>query len=464
MAQSQYFQQFATTNENDDVPQGFLATETRNLLNIVKLRELYRFKSHLVHYRYDFTPKVECSIAELAWGFVKDPWNAVAVAENLERILPDIRDEAPVFVREWENIDIHTNATMEMISETTTVEYYDDYDNYEDVPALEEVQEDPYADMPGLEEVQQGEQEMPVLEDDDSYSRYSAELDNLLQELDAIVISGSKTPVPTANFDVDRIPTEIEVERFYVTEEVNTIESVPDQFSIPESNYDNLLVRVFTVQELKKHAGADLANPTLVPENQCFYVTKAATFAGSVWSEIMDRFPNINYKYEDEWSVFVFSKRANGTIRPAKLIEDYTPMSNYQERLAVNGEVWLLLLETPEPKENEVVIYKKWFYKHWFYFQGFQVAQYSKLLSDVFPSKTYSSVFEEICSLYGDHRDRIDHLETNETIDMSELYSGDIVIYTKQPSTPSPYMSEIPSDEDIKSTFANIAKSVAMRN
>ena len=108
------------SNQNFEI----IRDETAKLLEIIKLKELFRFKEFLVHYRYDFTPRIECSISELAWGFVKDPWFANDVAQNLEHILPDIRDEPPAFVKEWEETSDFApdRCTMEVIEETVTVE------------------------------------------------------------------------------------------------------------------------------------------------------------------------------------------------------------------------------------------------------------------------------------------------------------------------------------------------------
>jgi hypothetical protein len=54
---------------------------------------LYRYKSALVHYRYDFTPRVECTVAELVWGFIRDPCYANQVTEKFIKYMEENKDE-----------------------------------------------------------------------------------------------------------------------------------------------------------------------------------------------------------------------------------------------------------------------------------------------------------------------------------------------------------------------------------
>ena len=487
---SQHIKKYTAPNDdelNQNVRPGIVEMETKNLLAIIKLRELFRFKQFLVHYRYDFEPKVECTIAELAWGFVRDPWFADAVADNLAQILPDIRDEPPVFVQEWENLgteDTHaSSATMEIFSEYTTIDYAEldlppplisdndsdsdsDSDSYSDMPPLirdcggsrdcrncdsneleegevREIREDmthPEVKEDTLESLLA---ELENTQVDSNYEQqneqqninidYSKQIEGLyteylLHKFDGEnEITDSKKKLNDSIAELYRTadmnspqterktetPVEIDVDRYYVAEEAQMIQDLSPTPSyvvnVPakRNGDDNVLVRVFTVNELKRYSGPDLADPKFVPESQSFYMPKNATWGESVWEEFGYR-TNIVDSWDD-WSVFVFSKRGNGTIRPSHLIDEYTPLSVYQKKLDVAGEVWLLLLETPEPKRDEIIVYKKWLYKNWCYFQGFQVTKMTDLLKNVFP-KSYISLFEEVCAINNDHRDRIDKL------------------------------------------------------
>ena len=72
--------------------------ETQLLTKIIKLKDLYKFKTCLVKYGTDLKPHREYTIREFVWGFIKDPSLANEVAISLEAALVDIRDEPPTMV------------------------------------------------------------------------------------------------------------------------------------------------------------------------------------------------------------------------------------------------------------------------------------------------------------------------------------------------------------------------------
>jgi hypothetical protein len=72
--------------------------ETLLLKKIIKLKDLYKFKSCLVKFGLDLKAHREYTIREFVWGFIKDPSLANEVAIRLEDILPDIRDEQPTLL------------------------------------------------------------------------------------------------------------------------------------------------------------------------------------------------------------------------------------------------------------------------------------------------------------------------------------------------------------------------------
>jgi hypothetical protein len=525
--------------------------ETQNLLKIIKLRELYRYKDVLVHYRYGFTPKQECSIAELAWGFVKDPWCANEVASKLKTLLPDIRDEPPVFVREWENLETST-ATMEITSETTVIDLSSHIFNplilpldmmntepvmihspapldneYDDMPPLEECDSDnsdndndlppPLINFHPLEECDSDESSYDSSSSwddssDDAPPAYlpppprhylptfqpfsqpicqpfsrptSPTLDDLLDELEQVeIIAGTTTKeapiIYGADYEraIEKAYTEYllskhrndlinkemkktldesikqlsetaelhKVERYNVAENMNSYQVVevtqpvectatyetivmptPQRAILNPLSDDEVFVRVFTVQDLKWNAGPDLANPMKLPESQCFRMPKTATWGENLCCEI-DYRTTIFDSPNKEWTPFVFSRRANGTIRPSYVMDDYIPLSKYQKNLNVRNEVWVLLLNIREPKINEVVLHKKWFHKGWFYYQGFEVVDKSAQLSTIMK---YDIAFEEICAVGDEKNMMIEPLDPSSSIEWLRLDTGDIVIYSK---------------------------------
>ena len=531
--------------------QDLIDRETQNLLQIIKLRELYRYKNVLVHYRYDFTPKQECSIAELSWGFVKDPWFADAVATNVERYLPDIRDEPPVFVQEWNNIETEEkkvneqHATMEITQETTTISNDDlppplveitwqlcsnelktnnspecddavwkrvnvvEFNNtYDDLPPLETWTSEGHSDNDDNESDDSSWDTSSS--DDSSFDDESDEEKNLeplvrsvsfnslMKELDEIVIDvnweQSKThlseqtdvkdcDVKDYEAEMEKIYTQyllskyasekftsearkqlkesidelhktaeeaslnVKVEKYNVAENMNTYELIhveqpteqiamyeyvkmptPQRAILNPMSDDEVFVRVFTVQDLKWNGGADLVDPMKLPTNQCFKMKKTASWEESVWEEIGYRTNIFEKSPINVWTPFVFSKRANGTIRPSFVMEEYVPLSVYQKNLNVRNEVWILLLNTREPTENEVILHKKWYQKGWFYYQGFELVEKSTLLSSIM---NYDIAFEEVCAVGDRNKMRVDTLNPSSSIKSLGLSNGDIVISTK---------------------------------
>lgn len=502
--------------------------ETQNLLNIIKLRELYRFGSVLVHYRYDFTPRRECSVEELAWGFVKDPWFAKIVAEKIMRLLPDIREEPPLFVKEWNNLGKTTSVKATMDIEVVTKEF-------DDLPPLEDDQSND--ELPLLEDYLPSNDDLPPLEVDDDelpplepiyddipdlvylppfspkkYDDRRSSIERMLMELSEFRIAADSNEDPFQNDDdfsdssccssdesssddkdadsfIDKhYKNEFEnmytdyvfgklardmdakerratlnesIERLKKTAREITIEQenvCPNELTsivveiptpvakvatysnvvmpIPQravlnqpdiSQSDDVLVRVFTEQDLKWNGGPDLANPSKLPEKQCFRMPKNSTWGENLWEEVGHR-TNILDDHQKDWCAFLFSKRVNGTIRPTLVMDDYVPLSVYQKKLDVNNEVWILVLNTKEPKEDEVVIHKKWFQKGWFYYQGFQLVKKSDKLST---AMNYDIAFEEVSALGSERNICIQLLNPSSSFRDLGLSTGDIIISSK---------------------------------
>ena len=479
--------------------------ETKNMLQIIKLRELYRYKNVLVHYRYDFTPKQECSIAELSWGFVKDPWFADAVATNVAKYLPDIRDEPPVFVQEWNDLStkdegkVTQHATMEVTQETTIVSndcQNDDLPpplvNFDDMPPLELVTSEDDSSWDDSSSLDDESESYDSSSEDDSKPEplvTSVSFNSLMKELDEIVIDVTwqkqtveqKNEVKDYEAEIEKIYTQyllskyendainresrkqldesiaelhrtanlqtVNVEKYHVAENMNTYEIVrmeqpvehvavyenivmpiPQRAILNPMSDDDVFVRVFTVQDLKWNGGADLVDPMKLPTNQCFKMPKTSTWEESVWEEIGYRTNIFDDSPVQTWTPYVFSKRANGTIRPSFIIDDYVPLSVYQKNLNVRNEVWILLLNTREPRENEVIIHKKWYHKGWFYYQGFEIVDKSAILSSIM---NYDIAFEEVCSIGNRSNMVVESLNPSSTIKSLGLSNGDIIVCTK---------------------------------
>jgi hypothetical protein len=245
----------------------------------------------------------------------------------------------------------------------------------------------------------------------------------------------------------------VHVDKFYVAESVNTVVPISPrepqyatyetvQMPTPQravyfTQSDDVQVRIFTVQDLKWNGGPDLVDPKNLhlPENQSFMMPKDATWGDSLWREISNR---MNLTHYSSHTAFLFRKRTNGTIRPTDIIEDEVPLSTYQTNNKLNDEVWILILDTPVPKNNEVIVHKKWFHKGWFYYQGFDLVGLSEKLFDVVNyndfsqqiKKKYDIAFEEVCGIGDKSKMRVTLLDMSMTIDELDLFDGDIVIYS----------------------------------
>lgn len=88
MTEQQNSSEFSSLNK-------LIEYETQLLKKIIKLKDLYKYKTCLVKYGSDLKPHREYTIREFVWGFIKDPSLANEVAISLEIALPDIRDETP---------------------------------------------------------------------------------------------------------------------------------------------------------------------------------------------------------------------------------------------------------------------------------------------------------------------------------------------------------------------------------
>ena len=515
---------------------GIVREETTKLLDIIQLKELYRFKDYLVHYRYGFVPKMECSIMELAWGFVKDPCFANDVAKNLEKILPDIRDEPPVFVKEWEALDeereereereeleegeIRVSYTIETETRTVESESHNDNEDDEDDEDEDEDDEDDededdededdvddeddkredkredkieiiyrsfqnartYDDfLKDWEEMNRKPEDIPhdlderierifadYLTQKQELKREHSEIrDRLEQSIENLKDTAELcSPIPQKSSPIE---IDVERERYDAAESMHRLSDVEEvEIKSPEPHFaknvespemvyttvknDNILVRVFTAQDLKWGCGADLVNVKEVP-HKAFTVKAGDTWGERVSFEVEIDGVDLETDW-NKWTAFVFEKRnlyGENTIRPSRKIGDYEMMSVYANNLNVGNEVWILMLPIENFDENnQVVLHKKWYQKGWFYYQGFVVVDKNDVLSDTFKGK--GALFEEVKAV--DVNDvQVDSLQSYDdlrlSINDSELYTGDIVVYTKHGIT----------SEDIKEVYETIEES-----
>lgn len=420
-------------NENNE---GIVWDEINRLLPIIKLKELYRYKSALVHYRYDFTPRVECTVAELAWGFVRDPCYANQVAEKLIEVLPDIRDEPPVFVTEWDNIVttvttslqgpsiVKSEAVMDSYEEVVEVEVNGDENDENNLPPLEE--DIDYSDVPRLEPVRLTfdiENQLPYVEQvwvgDYPEGGFATKSDST-----TIDLSNLYAVFEEFRANRDRQDKEIDDAKVRLAESMNVLRrTVENTEKMMQKKPNEVTVRVFTEFDLKKNGGMDLAKASVLPRNQTFSVPNDATWAETVAFEVEQI---LGKRIYDTRGVYVFVDRVNGTIRPIDLIVDYNQMQGYK---LLNGEVWLFVSESPIPKSSdEICVHMKWVYKNHFWYQGTKILDRFLPISAQLPGKEY--LYEEITAIKGEE------LEVNK-IDSSKcpceyvLGNGDILIYSK---------------------------------
>lgn len=424
MSNSYKNQYLTTMNVNENV-EGIVLDEIKRLLPIIKLKELYRYKSALVHYRYDFTPRVECTVAELAWGFVRDPCYANQVTERLIEILPDIRDEPPVFVTEWNNIitTVTTSLQGPSIVKSEAV-----MDTFEEVVEINQEDID-YSDVPGLETITPtfsrvfdienqiteqiligGDEEEAVDNRDDRETTSNVDLSNLYSLFEEFRANRNKQD------------QEIDEARARLADSIKTLQETAER----TENYrkaNTITVKVFTEYDLKKNRGMDLATNVVLPASQVFSVPLNSTWAETVLFEVEN---SLNRIIPDNTGVYVFVDRINGTVRPLDLIGDYVQIKTYQ---LLNGEVWLFVSETPAPKTGEeICVHVKWLYKRFFWYQGTKILNRFQPIGQQLQGKPF--LYEEITAVKGEE------IEVNK-IDIGKcpyevaLGNGDILVYSK---------------------------------
>lgn len=428
-------------NENYE---GIVLDEINRLLPIIKLKELYRYKSALVHYRYDFTPRVECTVAELAWGFIRDPCYANQVTEKLMEILPDIRDEPPVFVTEWNNIVttvttslkgpsvVTSEAVMDTEEEVVEVDVFDNGQpplieyitiNDSDLPPLEEVID--YSDgpmnehnthvFPKFDIENQITEQMWIGEHPESTEKNDIDLSNLYALFEEFRSNRNKQD------------QEIDEANEKLLKSIAILRETADKTEQAEADKlrkreNTITVRVFTEYDLKKNGGMDLAVSSVLPRNQTLSVNVDSTWGETVLFEV----EKILGRTLDNNGVYVFVDRVNGTVRPLDIINCYKRMGTYQ---LLNGEVWVLVSETEEPTTtDEICVHIKWLHKHHFWYQGTKILNRFTPFDKQMIGKPY--LYEEITAVIG-QTPEVNKLDAKRSPYEFGLGNGDIIVYTK---------------------------------
>lgn len=264
---------------------------------------------------------------------------------------------------------------------------------------------------------------MQISDDEVKYEEIKVERYYVAEAFEYINEIEIQEPIPSSIIEVARVVPDVTSSYMDVetveTKKVHPTETIED---------DEILVKIVTSQDMALYNGPDLINFDNIPY---FSIEKRdALYADSLEAKIAEQFTDGSY----DFTLMVFKKRKNGTYRPIREIDAFTPLHKHIPCNDKPKEIICWLIPNYIKKTTDRIVHLKLLCNKSYFYRGHVVINRQDTVESALSHKKFENVFEEV--FYRNHNEyRIDPVDQKSTFFDNDIGNGDILIYTKSKVT-----------------------------